>query len=59
MVRDRLAPIILQTVGGDALPLKYTWYMVGICHLKQRGVAEGRPSRAWPKLRLPSSDPLL
>ncbi|CAK9057499.1 Uncharacterized protein SCF082_LOCUS30854 [Durusdinium trenchii] len=33
MVRDRLAPIILQTVGGDALPLKYTWYMVGICEV--------------------------
>ena len=33
LVQKRLAPLVLKSAGGDALPLRYTWYMVGCCHL--------------------------
>ena len=33
LVQKRLAPLVLKSAGGDALPLRYTWYMVGCCEI--------------------------
>jgi len=33
LVQKRLAPLVLKSAGGDALPLRYTWYMVGFCEI--------------------------
>ncbi|CAE7230469.1 unnamed protein product [Symbiodinium natans] len=33
LVRERLAPSVLKTVGGDNLPVGYTLYMAASCHV--------------------------
>ncbi|CAE7561581.1 unnamed protein product [Symbiodinium sp. CCMP2456] len=33
LVRQRLAPAVLNTVGGDNLPVGYTLYMTASCHI--------------------------